>query len=86
MSPYKTEPVDTVAIIAANRAAMIVKKIIDTVEVESRTKMKLPEDAHDRIIAMNTINNVFDRIDEAFRAYVHGLIRPPDQKGGLNDA
>ena len=32
--------------------------------------MKLPEDGHDRIIAINTMNNVFDRLDEAVDEYL----------------
>jgi len=43
-------------------------------EIQDRASvcMRLPENGHDRIVAINTMHNVFDRLDEAVDAYLKG--------------
>lgn len=46
------------------------RRLCREVQDQAAVSMRLPEDIHERMIAINTMHNVFDRIDEAVDAYL----------------
>jgi hypothetical protein len=51
-------------------AAKSFRDIYKKVASEVRGGMTMPSDPHDRLIALNTINNVLDRLEEAIDRHV----------------
>lgn len=51
-------------------AAKVFRDIYKKVESEVRGGMTMPSDPHDRLIVLNTINNVLDRLEEAIDRHV----------------
>lgn len=49
------------------------RKILCAVEDEAYGGMTLPCDPHDRLIAINTMHNVFDRLRDAVERHAHAL-------------
>jgi len=51
-------------------AAKAFVDILHKLDNEVRGEMTMPSDAHDRLIALNTINNVMDRLEEAVKRHI----------------
>lgn len=52
--------------------ATALRKICRRVQDEAAENMKLPTTPNERIAAINAMNNIFDRIDEALENFLKG--------------
>ena len=56
-------------------AAKVFRDIYKKVEADVRGGMTMPTDAHDRLIALNMLHNVLDRLEDAIDRYVAEMER-----------
>jgi|APIni6443716594_1056825.scaffolds.fasta_scaffold00187_5 hypothetical protein len=59
-----------VALLDEREIAKIFRKICQEVQDKAQGDMTLPADPTERIVALNMMNNVFDRIDAALEAFL----------------
>jgi len=71
MDKRKTTVVKT-AIVKKSGLAEILRQICRSVQDEAFENMPLPDNSRDRMIAINTMHNIFDRLDEALEKQFRG--------------
>jgi len=54
------------------QAANVLQRLCREVQRQAYRDMRLPADPAAKLIALNTLHNVFDRLDEAIERYVKG--------------
>lgn len=69
MDVRKTTVIKT-AIVRKSGIAEILRQIWRSAQDTVYSDIRLPDDQHDRLVAINAMHNVFDRIDEAIEKHI----------------
>jgi hypothetical protein len=72
MDDRKTERLSTETMMKLATATSL-RKLCQQVQSQAAGDMTLPADPTARLIAINTMNNIFDRLDEAIDRYVKSI-------------
>lgn len=76
----KTEKIDVPKFVAQCELANALRRILHDVKKQAVGDMTLPGDEHDRLIALNMMDNVFDRLDDAIEVFIvkaADQVKPP---------
>jgi len=70
MSDTRKTTVIKMASVRESGLDSLLRQICKNAQDKASADMILPDNPRDRLIALNTMNNVFDRIDEALEQYI----------------
>lgn len=61
-------------------AAVVLRRLCRKIQKQAYKNMRFPSDPAAKLIALNTVNNIFDRLDEAIDHYIK-----ENEHGDTND-